>query len=178
MSSSLFSIATGPTVTGSFTQGQMGAGYTLAVANSGGGATSGIVTLIDSLPAGLAPASASGAGWNCGISGSTLTCARGDALAPGGSYPPIDLTVNVASNAPPSVTNSASIGGGGDINTANNTASAVTPIARAADLTITKSHTGNFTQGQATRLSRSPSRTSAGSRPVLRCWSAIRCSFR
>ena len=60
----------------------------------------------------------------------------------------IDLTVNVASNAPPSVTNTATVGGGGDLNAANNSASLVTPIAPASDLTITKSHTGNFTQGQ------------------------------
>ncbi len=42
----------------------------------------------------------------------------------------------------------ATVGGGGDLNAANNSASVVTPIARAPDLTITKSHTGNFTQGQ------------------------------
>jgi hypothetical protein len=40
--------------------------------------------------------------------------------------------------------------GGGDINTANNSASDVTIInaAAVADLTITKTHSGNFTQGQ------------------------------
>ena len=54
----------------------------------------------------------------------------------------------MASNAPPSVTNVATVGGGGDLNAANNTATVVTSIARAPDLTITKSHTGNFTQGQ------------------------------
>ena len=58
------------------------------------------------------------------------------------------MTVNVASNAPTSVTNVATVGGGGDLNAANNTATVMTPIARAPDLTITKSHTGNFTQGQ------------------------------
>ena len=136
------------TANGSFTQGQSGAGYTLTVSNTGGVATSGTVTVIDNLPTGLSPATISGPGWSCGISGNTATCTRSDALAPGASYPPITLTVNVASNAPPSVTNMATVGGGGDLNAANNTATVVTPIARAPDLTITKSHTGNFTQGQ------------------------------
>src|SRR4030095_1958416 len=85
---------------------------------------------------------------SCSISGNTATCTRSDPLAPGVSYPPIALTVNVASNAPPSVTNVSTVGGGGDLNAANNTATVVTSIARAPDLTITKSHTGNFTQGQ------------------------------
>ena len=118
------------TATGSFTQGQIGAGYTLAVGNAGGLGTSGGVTVTDSLPTGLAPASVSGPGWACGISGNTMTCTRSDPLPPGGSYPPINLTVNVASNAPPSVTNQATVGGGGDLNASNNTASATTPIAR------------------------------------------------
>src|SRR5262249_47028845 len=48
----------------------------------------------------------------------------------------------------PSLTNTATVGGGGDVNAANNTVMVATPIARAPDLTIGKSHTGNFTQGQ------------------------------
>ena len=136
------------TANGSFTQGQSGAGYTLTVTNTGGVATSGTVTVTDNLPNGLSPASFSAPGWSCGISGNTVTCTRSDPLAPGASYRPITLTVSVASNAPPSVTNVATVGGGGDLNAGNNTATLVTSIARAPDLTITKSHTGNFRQGQ------------------------------
>ncbi len=110
------------TASGSFTQGQSGAGYILTVTNTGGVATSGIVSVIDNLPTGVSPATVSGPGWSCGISGNTATCTRSDPLAPGASYPPIALTVNVASNAPPSVTNMATVGGGGDLNAANNAA--------------------------------------------------------
>ena len=60
----------------------------------------------------------------------------------------ITLTVNVAPAAPPSLTNTAQVAGGGEINSANNTASDITTIGPGVDLTITKSHTGNFTQGQ------------------------------
>ena len=59
------------------------------------------------------------------------------------------LTVDVESNAPASVTNTATIAGGGDVETSNNTATDSTQINRGQDLTITKSHTGNFTQGQS-----------------------------
>jgi hypothetical protein len=98
---------------------------------------------------GLSPATISGGpSWSCMISGNTATCTNSTLLAPGAAYSPITLTVNVASNAPPTVTNVATVGGGGDLNAANNAATVVTAIARAPDLTTAKSHTGNFTQGQ------------------------------
>src|SRR5207244_2993616 len=60
----------------------------------------------------------------------------------------ITLTVNVASNAAASVTNTATVSGGGETNTSNDTATDVTTINPPPDLTITKSHSGNFAQGQ------------------------------
>lgn len=53
---------------------------------------------------------------------------RSDLLAAGGSYPVITLTVNVASNAPSSLTNTATVSGGGELNTTNNTATDPTTI--------------------------------------------------
>ena len=147
-------IVTGPDLaitkaaTGSFTQGQAGATYTLTVANTGGTASSGTVTVIDNLPTGVTPTAVSALGWTCGLSGNTGTCTRSDPLAAGASYPPITVTVEIASTAPSSVTNTAMVSGGGDLNSSNNEATLVTPIGRGPDLTITKTHTGNFTQGQ------------------------------
>ena len=77
-----------------------------------------------------------------------MSCDRSDPLAPGQSYPAITLTVSVQPNAPASVTNTANVFGGGEINPSNNTATDPTTITAGPDLTITKSHTGNFTQGQ------------------------------
>ena len=136
------------THTGSFLQGQVGATYTLTVSNIGGGPSSGPVTVNDTLPAGLTPTAAAGAGWVCNIAGQAVSCTRADVLNAGASYPAITLTVNVAPAAPPSLTNTAQVSGGGEINTANNTASDITTIGPGPDLTITKSHSGNFTQGQ------------------------------
>src|SRR6266404_4979117 len=131
---------------GNFVQGQTGATYTITVTNSGGTATSGTVTVTDTLPASLTPTAISGTGWTCTLA--TLTCTRGDTLAAAASYSAITLTVNVASNAPSSVTNTATASGGGETNTSNDTANDVTTISASPDLTIIKSHSGNFVQGQ------------------------------
>jgi uncharacterized repeat protein (TIGR01451 family) len=135
------------THTGNFTQGQTGATYTLTATNSGNAATSGTVSVVDTLPTGLTATAISGPGWTCTLA--TLTCTRSDALAAGSSYSAITLTVNVAANAASSVTNNATVSGGGEVNTANDTATNPTTVNGVSDLTITKTHTGNFTQGQA-----------------------------
>ena len=84
------------------------------------------MTLTDSLPVGLSATALSGTGWNCTLS--SLTCTRGDALPAGTSYPVITLTVTVASNAPSTVTNTASVSGGGESNTSNDSAADSTSI--------------------------------------------------
>jgi hypothetical protein len=82
------------------------------VTNNGPGYAWGTVTVTDSLPYPYEVATAiSGSGWTCTLS--TLTCTRNDSLAPGTSYPAITLTVNLASNAPAQITNSATTSGGG-----------------------------------------------------------------
>src|SRR5438270_472760 len=97
---------------GNFVQGQTSAIYSITATNSGGAPSVGTVTVTDTLPTGLAATAMTGTNWNCTLS--TLTCTRSDALAAGGTYPSITLTVNVASNAPASVTNTATISGGGE----------------------------------------------------------------
>src|SRR6185436_5961464 len=133
---------------GNFTQGQTGATYTLTASNGGTGATIGAVTVVDTLPASLTATAMSGTGWSCTVA--TATCTRSDALAVGASYPAITLTLDVSSNAPSSVTNTAVVSGGGETNTANDSASNPTTInpPLTPDLTLTKTHVGNFTQGQ------------------------------
>jgi hypothetical protein len=118
---------------GNFAQGQIGATYTLRVSNIGSGATSGSVTVTDTLPVGLTAPALSGTGWTC--TPAPLACTRNDALAPGTSYPDITLMVNVSTGAPSSVTNTATVAGGGEVNAVNNTASDVTTITNVPDTT-------------------------------------------
>ena len=135
---------------GNFAQGQVvGAGYTITVTNAGGGPvlTGNTVTVVDALPAGLTATAMVGPPvWNCVVA--SVSCTTTSQLAAGQSYPPITLTVSVAGNAGSPLINSVSVSGGGETNTANNTATDPTTILGPADLTITKTHGGNFTQGQ------------------------------
>ena len=128
-----------------FKQGDTGKTYTITVSNVGGAPTQGVVTVKDTLPTGLTATAMSGSGWSCTLA--TRTCTRFDALAAGASYPAITLTVNVASGAPASVTNEATVSGGSDMNSGNNLASDPTSITPITDLIVTLTHTGNFTQG-------------------------------
>jgi uncharacterized repeat protein (TIGR01451 family) len=99
---------------GNFTVGTNGV-YTLTVNNAAGSlATSGVVTVTDTLPAGLGFVSATGTGWSCAFAAPTVTCTSNAAIAAGASGNPITLTVSVASTAVPSVTNFAAVSGGGE----------------------------------------------------------------
>src|ERR1035437_7253320 len=138
------------THSGNFKQGQNGAVYTITASNTGGGPTTGgvLAYVFDTLPTGLTAVSLQGSGWICGISSLPIGCNRGDSLAAGASYPPITRTVNVAANAAASVTNQVSAGGGGVKSDANAADPTTIGATAAPAWTITKTHSGNFTQGQ------------------------------
>ena len=126
--------------------------YTLTATNSGNVVTSGTVTVTDTLPAGLTPTGAAGSGWTCPAPvGQTVTCTRADALAGGASYPPITVTVTVLQGAANSVTNQASVSGGSQTNTTNDTASDPTNIVSQADIAVTKA-VSNATPNQGTNV--------------------------
>jgi uncharacterized repeat protein (TIGR01451 family) len=114
----------------SFTQGQQGT-YTITVTNHGPGPTGGTVTVADTMPTGLTATGVVGANWSCQVTGggTAVSCTRGDALASGASYDSITLTVTVANNAT-NLTNSATVSGGGDVN--SHTATDPTTIIAAA----------------------------------------------
>jgi fimbrial isopeptide formation D2 family protein/uncharacterized repeat protein (TIGR01451 family) len=123
---------------GTFHRGQTGAQYVITVSNIGFGPTVGTVTVVDTLPNivspnNIVPTAISGTGWTCTLA--TLTCTRADALASGSSYPAITMTVNIPSNIPNNFTNTATVSGGGDVNTNNNTAS--DPVSLGPPIVIT-----------------------------------------
>ena len=114
------------THTGDFYQAQVGAQYSIVVRNNGSSPTSGVVTVTDTLPAGLSATGISGQGWTCAQPSGP--CTRNDALAANSAYPALTLTVNVAVNALSAVANIASVSGGGDTTPANNSASDSTNV--------------------------------------------------
>jgi hypothetical protein len=66
----------------------------------------------------------------------TLTCTRSESLAPGAGYPPITVIVNVSTNAASSLTNVATVSGGGEINTGNDNASDPTTVIALAPIQL------------------------------------------
>ena len=137
------------THSGNFTQGESGRTYTITVNNAGAGPTNSSVSVTDVLPAGLSATAISGSGWNCNLV--ALACTRSDVLAGGASYPPVTLTVNVAGNAGAMVTNQATVSGGGEIATGNNTINDPTTVLPTTDLVVSVTHAGNFTRGDTGR---------------------------
>ena len=134
------------THTGNFAPGQTGATYSVVVGNIGGSAPRFVATVVETPPVGLTVTALSGNGWVCTLA--TLSCTNGNLLSAGGALSPLVVTVNVANNAPATVTNVVTVSGGPELSTSNDTASDLTTIAPPADLSIASSHSANFTQGQ------------------------------
>jgi uncharacterized repeat protein (TIGR01451 family) len=120
---------------GTFVVGSNGV-YTITVDNTlGTAATSGTITVTDTLPAGLTPVSSTGTTWTCAAVGQVVTCTSPAAIPAGAtSANPITLTVAVASTAVPAVTNSVTVAGGNEpaANNANNSAFDPTNVVAAA----------------------------------------------
>jgi uncharacterized protein (TIGR03437 family) len=135
------------THTGNFYQGEQNAAYILTVTNNGGGnPTSGQVKVTETLPTGMTLVQMIGDGWTC----SSNTCTRSDALLATLSYPQITVIVNVSSTAATPLNSTATVSGG---SSASNTATDVTIVNTTAPsnppvLSVSITHSGNFTQGQ------------------------------
>ncbi len=129
--------------TAAFTDRGIGV-YTLVVRNLGSAATTGAVTVLDSIPAGLSYVSAAGAGWSFAISGPELTATWSTPIAAGDSAK-FTLTVAVGAGAVPGVTNIANVAATGDINPANDDASDLTAVTGVVDVALVKRHASTFT---------------------------------
>lgn len=136
---------------GNFTRGSNGT-FSLAISNVGGTATVGTLTFVDTLPIGfrvnngaagpVALGGANGADWTCNSAAAandavqTLTCTSTTALAAGGvSNVTLDVQVTSAA-AVGNKTNTVTVSGGGQVNTANDTANDTVPIVAGANVTF------------------------------------------
>jgi fimbrial isopeptide formation D2 family protein/uncharacterized repeat protein (TIGR01451 family) len=124
--------------------------YTLAVHNAGpSDAQTPVVT--DTLPSYLSyvPAGSGGTGWTCGAVLQVVTCTAVSNLAAGADAQPITLVAHIASGHLGAVVNTAHVASSTpDPDTANNVSTDnSTTIPTSADLSIVKSHTGDFTAG-------------------------------
>jgi uncharacterized repeat protein (TIGR01451 family) len=114
--------------------------FTIGVANAGDITTNGTVTVEDTFDPGQFSSvnTAAGVGWACSVAASAVTCTRTNPLPPGQPYPPITVNATVADPAPPTVINTATVSGGGDIDDTNNSATDAGGAVAQADLAITK----------------------------------------
>jgi trimeric autotransporter adhesin len=121
--------------TGNFTVGTPGT-YALTVSNIDNAATTGTITVTDTLPTGLTIPNGSvsltgtdAANWSCSAASNVITCTSTTAIAATTGTSTFNLTgIQVAATAIPSVTNSATVSGGGETNTANDTATDPTTV--------------------------------------------------
>jgi uncharacterized repeat protein (TIGR01451 family) len=129
---------------GLFTRGST-ATYTIPVSNvSPYGSSSGTVTVNDTLPVGLTPipAGTGGTGWSCSVVSQTVSCTDSSVFLPAGGSS-ITISANVSPTAPSTITNTAVVGGGGESNLANDTATNVASVVSSADLSITNTASPN-----------------------------------
>ena len=137
------------THSGTFNQGMTGATYNVIVSNAIGVLpTSGTLTVTETVPSGMTLISMAGDGWTCPVGGTT--CTRGDALAPGNSFPAVTVTVNISGNAASPETNSVTVSGG---EASSATGMDYTIIAASPVLSVSATHVGSFMQGQNGRYS-------------------------
>ena len=94
--------------------------FTITVSNVGSGATAGMITVTDTLPASLTATSLSGTGWDCDLA--SLTCTSSDVVGAPGELPVITLVATASLDVPLLVVNTAEVSGGGDLNPENNLA--------------------------------------------------------
>ncbi len=143
----------------SFAEASSSGYYTITPSNIGTVATSGTVTIVDTLPAGMTVAAvATGTGWTCAgaVGASVVTCTSTTAIAAAGIGSPITLRVTVAAGLAGQIrTNTAVISGGGEPPgfDGNNTATDPTTIATGAAVQghvwLDRSHTRKFTDPQS-----------------------------
>ena len=148
-----------------FIQGEQGAQFTFAITNNGTGSTGDPdgnhpLTVTDTLNAAFTYSSFTGTGWSCSASGQVVTCVNHSAVLQGNSYPTLTILVNVANSGTGSVTNQGNISGGG-ANAISSNVNSVT-IDPAAVLSVTKNHTGTFTQGSTAVWNITVNNTAAG----------------
>lgn len=126
-------LSTHVTYDSDFKQGETSAMH-ITVSNSAAAeATTGLITVNETMPAGLPPLSASGTGWTCNLTGQQVTCTRpGDganALQPGSTTPAIDIPMKIADDATGPFSNTLSVESPNNLGGTSNNATPITLLA-------------------------------------------------
>ena len=161
--SPLLGVAVSDDVGGSFSQGGS-ANYAIqGTVSSGGGAEADAPTLSDTLPASLAPGTATGTDWSCGVVGQTVTCTWSGALpiAPGTVLPLVTVPVTVSSTASGGLTNTVALSSS-DATTVHATDYGSVTSLPVYGLTLTDSKSGDIPAKGSFTYTATPSLSSVG----------------
>jgi len=118
--------------------------FSVKVTNQGFAATTGTVTVTDTLPAGLTFNGTSTAGWACNANGSNpVICTTTNVLASGGGNTTLVLKVNVASSTNTPLTNNVSVACTcTESTTSNNSGTDMVPVTQVVNITLDVSPAG------------------------------------
>ena len=123
--------------------------FVLNVSNAGPDATSGTITVTNTVPSGVTGATGAGTGWTCGAqSGSTITCTSTTSIPSSSAATPLAISMTAPANGP-AVDTAAVSATTGDPNTGNNSASASVTITPSADLSVVKTGPASIIAGQS-----------------------------
>ncbi len=121
--------------------------YTISVSNAGPSSADDVV-VTDTLPAGLSYVDTPSTGWNITEVGGVVTATLMSALAPGATAPPLVISTVVTPGAYPVVTNTATVTTSTPQADSDKKASVEVAVPPLVDLSITKSHVGDFYVGR------------------------------
>lgn len=146
----LTAVDLGVSVTGDESVSAGGSGaLEVTVDGLGTAPSQGPVKVVADFPTGLEPLSATGEGWNCGISGGTVTCRSSDVVPAGGSGSPIELGFRAGRDASGDHVTQVGLVTPDDVDPANDSASTITAVGNAPDLeaALTTRPVGSFSVG-------------------------------
>lgn len=125
--------------------------FDVAVTNSGPNDETGTITVYDELPAGLTYDSFSGTGWSLAASsGQEYTFTHAGPLNVSASLPTLSIVATVGAAAYPTADNTVTVYATSfDPTSSNDEATDTVTVEPLVDLSISKSHTGNFSVGAA-----------------------------
>jgi subtilisin-like proprotein convertase family protein len=146
------------------------ASFTVTVTNHGPGPTGlPTITVTDTLPTGLSFTgfTSTDPNWSCSNNGQLVTCLYGTAQSPvninAGNSTSFTINASVGTGTADTISNTATLtaGTGGDASPANDSTSVTNIPVVGTILSISKTHTGNFTQGQSGTYSLTVTNTGA-----------------
>ncbi|MEA2162345.1 MAG: hypothetical protein QOK37_472 [Thermoanaerobaculia bacterium] len=123
--------------------------FTINVSNGGPDATSGTITVANTVPFGVTGATGAGTGWTCGAqSGSVVTCTSTTSIPSSSAATPLTISMTAPASGPAVDTANVSATTG-DPNTGNNSASSSVTITPVADLSVVKTGPASIIAGQS-----------------------------